>query len=409
MQIKSVTSKSHILEWVIPLVAFVNSWSFLGGWVILFSRVWLWLVIGIFALLFIVPGFFRTRSFFALMVYAVVVIINHLFGDGYYNTWPYVFSDIFMCVFYGGVCYHIMHGCSRLVQKAIIFSIMFVIVFTSIATYRANLIFPDIVRTMVTFINRGLPTSQYYRLGVCEYAMPHALPILIAPILLWMKNKELKWFIKALLVTFLFFILLLVWTSGATTPLLLSFFALLTSLFINIRKSLKHNVLVLLLLSLVVMPTIDDDVQLGMIYYLETVVPTDNANYGKLKNFEDNIKYGSDDAGDITSRKKLYNRTITTIISHPIFGTDDKNEIGGHSTFMDRFAMLGLVGIIPFLLFLIWMFKDVYYNIHSNNRVIYLIGIICFSAMLILKNMTGTWMFLAVFVMLPAMINLEIE
>ena len=396
---------NSFFQWLIPFVVFINSWSFLGGWVTIFARTWLWLLVGVVALFVLVPHFFSSKVCFALYAYSIIVVFNQLSGDEYYSTWAYTLADVFSLLFYGGVCYYLLHGCPPIISKAILYLTVFVIIFTSISTYLADLKYPDIVRIMVTFTNEGISNAPYYRMGVCDYSMPHALPILIAPIVMLLKNKEILNSIKMVLGVVLFFIFLLVWTSGATTPLLIAIFALFVSFIVSQRKSLKANILLLSIITVIMIPLAFDDVQLRIIHYLEEVLPGENANFGKLEDFEASIVYGNDDAGDITARRDLYKQSIRGFSNHLFLGTNSVNEIGMHSIILDRFAMIGIIGMIPYLLVFFFLFRDIYHKTIVNRRVFVLIGFICFFAVLFFKNMLGTWMYASAFVMLPIIGN----
>ena len=276
--------------------------------------------------------------------------------------------------------------------------------FTSVATYMVNLLFPDILRTMVLYANTGIDNTMYYKMGVCDYCMPHALPALIAPIVLWLKAKDFRRSVKGLIIIFLFFLLLLVWTSGATTPFLVAVFALLVSSIINQRKSIKNNVATLLFISIMALPFTFDEVQLSIVHTLESIIPEDNANYGKLKDYEE-TKFGNKTTSDASYRGELYNQSFSTFMDNIFLGTNSKKEIGEHSIFFDRLAMLGIVGITPFLLVFFFLFRYMYRKTIPNQRLFILVGIISFLVIFFLKNMLGTWMYAAVFVMLPIMID----
>lgn len=402
-----MNKRAVFVQWLIPIVILINTWSFLGGWVTLFARTWIWLAFGVVALIFVAPSFFKTKAFLAIVSYFIIVILNFILGDNYYQSWTDVFFEFLSLSFYGGVSYYLLNKSSEQVCNMILYSILFIIVFTSIATFIVDLANPDIVRIAATDYMSGRGASPYYRLGVCDYSMPHALPILIPPIVMWLKKKDLKTFVRLLVMALLLFVLLLVWTSGTTTPLLLAFFALVSSLFTSQRFSTKKNIRVLAVVSLLTFLLSSDTLQLNIIHYLEQVIPTDNSNYWKLQNFEDNIIYGAESAGDLTARKNLYEQSFTAFINSPILGVNDRNEIGGHSIILDRLAMFGIVGIAPYILFFIMMFRDMYCCTVSKKRIFIILGIFSFVAMVFLKNILGNWMYCTVLVFLPLMVNYE--
>lgn len=399
--------KSNILQRLLPLIVLFGSWTFIGGWIMLFAREWLWLIIGSFTVFILSPQFFKSRAFMALTLYILVVFLNYLAGDEYYGDIVYTLMDIFQLVFYGGLSYFLLHNRTEVISKQIFYLEFFVIIFTCIATYMVDMILPGIVRNLVEFANNGESLIQYYKLGVCDYTMPHALPILIPPIILWLKTKRTGKFWKVMLLVLLLSILLLVWVSNATTPLILSLFALITCLFAKERKTIKQNIISLIVVGVFCFPLTIDSVKLGLIRSIESVIPDDNLNKAKLTELEDRIAYGKDDGGDISIREDLYHQSITSFTDHLIFGTNKKSELGQHSIALDRLGALGIVGAIPLFLFLWLMFKDAFTRISPNKRFFYLVGVLCFVLMIITKNVKGSWLFIAVFVLLPIMIKLS--
>lgn len=402
----SINSKNNGLQWVIPFVILFCSWSFLGGWISLFGRLWIWLILGSLSLAFIVPGFFKTKAFFALLLYALVVFINFIGGDEYYKSFIYVSVDVLQFLFFGGVGYYLIHSKDEeQLSGKIMYLALIVIVFTSIGTFFADKIYPNIVRTLVVYRNVGVSCEPYYRLGVCRYDMPHAMPILIPAFILWLKQKQTGRWGKILALIMLLFDLLLIWTSGATTPLLLAVFALGASLVIIPTYNRKKNIGRVLIFLILASPLTMSSVQLNIIHSLGRIIPDENSNKGKLKDFEDRIVYGEEEGGDLKGREDLYATSFEAFVKNPILGTDKLDDLGGHSIILDRLGTLGLVGFIPFILFLWFMIKDAFSNISPHKRMFYIIGVCCFLLMFALKNVSESWMHLAAFILLPIMIN----
>jgi hypothetical protein len=364
------------------------------------------LLLGVLSLPFIVPQFFISRAFVALSIYIAVVFMNYLSGDEYYSDIVYVLMDICQLLFYGGVCYYLINKPSDSVSSTIIFLEFFVIIFTSIATYYADMLLPNIVRTVKTLNNGGDDCTLYYRMGVCEYTMSHSLPALIAPLLLWIKTLYLKKWFRIMALVVLFFVILLVWTSAATTALLVMIMAIVMSITINPRKEFKKNFARILILGLLISPIMSKQVQLGIIQTLYEIMPDENNNKNKLSDFEVRIKYGDKAGGDLNVREDLYHQSLETFSKNIITGSNSKKAIGEHSVLMDRLAMLGIVGVIPLLCFFWYLFRIMYLKTMPNYRPFLVIGIWCFLAIYMLKNIYNSWLLISVFVLLPIMINM---
>lgn len=393
------------LQWVIPFIILFATWSFLGGWITLFSREWIWLMVGVLALPSIVPHFFKTKAFIALSVYILVVFMNHISGDEYYDSVVFIVMDICQLLFYGGICYYITQKPDERVVSLIIYFIIFVIIFTSIATYYADLRINNIVRTVISYSNLGVDYTPYYRMGVCEYTMPHSLPVLIPPLVLWIKSKGIDSWTKFTAITVLFFLILLVWTSASTTALLVMLLSFAISIVINPNKDFSKNIGRIIIVGLLFLPLTFSQVQLNIIHTLENVMPDENFNKQKLSDFETRILYGENAGGDLNTRVDLYNQSLETFSQNILLGSNSKKDIGGHSVLMDRLAMLGLVGIIPLLLFFWYLFNSMLQNTLPRDRLFLIIGFLCFLLMIFLKNVYNSWIFIAAFVLLPGLIH----
>ena len=389
-----------VLSSFIPFIILIFTWSFIGGWISLFSRYWLWVTVGASLVVLLAPSFFSSKQFFFLAVYSFVIICNLFLGDQYFSSAVTVLFEILLLVFSSGLCYYLSNQNNENSLRKRLFIIgAFVIVFTSIGTFLADRIYPGIVRDLVVYANNGISCAPYYRMGVCEYNMPHALPILIPPFVMWVRKKNMKLVVKLLCLCVLAFLLLLVYTSGATTPLILSFFALVCSLLANPKRNIKTNIAILVIVTLIALPALNDGVQLRIVHHLKEVLPEDNANQSKLRDFETAIVFG-ETTGDLGAREDLYSASISTFLDNIFFGSSSGGT-GGHSIILDRLGALGLVGTIPYLLFIWLLIRSTIMRIPKTNRFYYLIGTICFIATLATKNIGGIWMWIAQCVFLP--------
>lgn len=387
---------------LIPAFVLIFTWSFLGGWITIFARYWIWVTLGGILVIRLAPTFFSSKQFLFLAFYGLIIILNYLNGDHYYNSIVKVIFEIMLLVFSGGLCYIFTNtNINFRIIKIILFIGAFVIIFTSIGTYLADKMFPDIVRTMVTYANNGIPIAPYYRMGVCDYNMPHAMPILIPPLIMMIKKKDIAKSIRILCVIVLIFALLLVYTSGATTPLIISLFALLCSLLANPQKKLKANMSLLIIAAIIAIPALNKDVQLSVVHFFERLLPEENQNQSKLRDIESTIIYG-ETTGDMEAREDLYSQSLSTFQDNILIGSNAGT--GGHSILLDRLGTLGVVGIIPYLLFIWFILKSVFLRIPESNRFFFIIGVFCFLLTIATKNMGGIWMWMAICVFLPVML-----
>lgn len=387
----------------IPVLVLILTWSFLGGWITLFSRQWIWVLFGSILVVGHATSFLKSKQIGYLAIYSVVLIANLLAGDSCFDSPIKIIYEITLLFFCSGLCYLLLDDKIRGgIAKSILWIGAFVVIFTAIGTFIADRNMPGIVRMLVVYTNHGVSCVPYYRIGVCEYTMPHAIPILIPPLVMWIKNRSIKGNIRLLSLIVLIFILLLIYISGTTTPLLVALLALSCSLLVNRKKSLSTNIIRIIVVAALLLPVLNKDVQLSIIHGLESVIPEDNSNYNKLVDFENLIMF-DETTGDVEERRGLYDASLSSFFDNILIGGSKTASLGGHSILLDRLGSLGLVGTIPYLVFIWLLAKSVYKRLPDENKVYYVIGVICFLLMLALKNMDGTWMWITMCVFLPVM------
>ena len=110
-----------------------------------------------------------------------------------------------------------------------------------------------------------------------------------------------------------------------------------------------------------------------------------------------NVRYG------------LYEDSFYAFAKSPIIGTDNRDELGGHSAILDRMGAFGLIGIIPWLLVMIWLSRYNYKQMPHKARDFYLVGLFCFVAMMVLKNMSYFYVWFTFMVLLPCMLTFDVE
>jgi len=107
--------------------------------------------------------------------------------------------------------------------------------------------------------------------------------------------------------------------------------------------------------------------------------------------------------GQIDTRQKLHNMSLTAFLNHPLLGTNTGSDISGHAYFMDRAGLLGLVGFIPLFLFFYNQIKITYENLPNSIRMYYLIGVVSCIILGFQKNMSGFEYWLYLFFLLPGL------
>ena len=110
-----------------------------------------------------------------------------------------------------------------------------------------------------------------------------------------------------------------------------------------------------------------------------------------------------DEASDAGIRWALVSRTINSFISSPILGSLSAIT-GGHNYFLDMLAKYGIIGCLPFYLLIRNQYKVISSYLSVNARRYYLIILVGFITLGIIKNMSGTEYWNYLFIYYPAIL-----
>jgi len=335
----------------------------------------------------------RDKIILFWLIYSFILTINYLSGDQYYDYKSTVseiiqlFSIIIITmVFIQKKEYYKYYIIVALVAIAIVV----VLSITSINQLSIN---PNLLR------EKGIDTiktgQEKYKMWVGSYSMVHGIVPLIPMFVYIIRIKNIDKKIKLISFISLVVILLFVFYSNATTPLLLSIYGLLLTLIIKKEKSAIRNIMVIGIISSLSIITIviygNSLKILALEYILDLLIPG-GSNYRKVYSM---IYYGS-----VTNRTNLYVDSLMTFINNPIVGSNSLIGIGEHSFFIDRMAALGLIGFIP-LVTLIILFNRYIYNILSHTKNYYIICVLLYTMMWLLKNVISYEILLYAMTILP--------
>ena len=393
-----------LISLVLVIVAVILTSSWLHGNFTLFSRGWIWLAIGCLICTIQYPAYYKQKNNFWLIVYAIIIVFNYLLGDGFFHSPVNLIMEIAMLLFCSYFSFFVINDSdSGWFNNLFIYSQILVILFTSILSISVDIAIPGVIRDTVSLVNAGYSSDAipFYRMGVCEYAFPHSIPMVIPGIVLLLKNKRLKLFYRGIAAALVVLLLYLVFVSGVTTSLILTLFGIPASIF-AVEGNAKKNATRIILFIVLLTPLLNDSVMLKVLNVAEQIVPEENKITGKILNFEESIQNENAD-GSLQQRGDLYRMSLDAFISNPILGTDDK-PLGGHSALLDRLGTLGLLGIIPFMSFIISLYKMIKYRLPSHSRMFFYIGMAGFIIMLATKNMNNIYVWLYSMCLLPALI-----
>lgn len=399
--------KSNILALLYSVLILMGTFSLIHGWFPQFYR-HVYITMGIIALsLVLVPRFFISKQFVIILLYAMVVFINFKNGDQY-TEGKEILDGLIMASCASMAWYFILSDDQR-GKKWLVLTGFMVVVVDTIGTFIAYLVQPDIVRALMYELqNTGDNDSllQFHRFALVEYEVLHGLPALVPPVIMWMRSKKTSTIWKVISWIVIIAILVLLYIGDATTPFLLAVFAIILSLLI-VKGNHKRSMQRLAIAALIVTPFLFSDTIVG-----DALGAASKVTSGELqKKLEDAAVSMSSKTtgGDVAVRMELYSESIATFFESPIVGVDDNTKLGGHSALFDRMGAFGLVGVIPWILFIIVFMKFVYRRIPQDVRDYFMIGAFCFIALMVLKNMSYLYTWYTFMVLLPCMLTLDVE
>ena len=375
------------LFFLYALLIIAMTWPIFAAWIPAFEKFWRWYPIGVLIGVFYISGYFKTRQFFWLAAYAMIVLINCMSGDKYMydpiETMLYL-SGLF---FVGSAPFLFLKNENLFFSKEYFLITLVLLVYTSIVSFIFNLEFPDVVRNDMTSTGRVdfYEFSYLYRFGLTKYQFAHATPILIPPFVMGAKNKNYSGLIRVLLVSIVVLCILHAFASGSTTAFLVAITATAFTLVIK-NTPIKENAIRFCLIGILFLPFFSVTVTHDVLGLIDSAIGSEGAIHEHIVDMQYSITKGS--SGDVAERKDMYSISWDEFFSNPLWGTD--NPVGQHSILLDHLAAFGLLGFIPFILFLWFQSESILRRLISSEKLYYWVSVLC-ALFLLATKQVETW------------------
>ncbi len=383
-------------------VIMVMTWPVFGGWVPVFNRSWLWLGVSVAAVLFFVKDYFRSRHFWFLFMYSIIIVIYLSFGNTYYKGYIDVITTIFMFIFTSAMLPYFVRSPYVDIKRKFLNLFLLFFFAVSISSFIINQFFPYVIRESVIYSVSGeaFPYAFLYRYGLSNYDIPHAAPVLIPCFFYHLKynnNNRYKGLVYAVLILAC---MILSYVSGSTTAFLMVILVTVVSLLIK-KTSVRNNIGLLIFWGVLTMTLMNDDVLLSLVRMMDDVFGLSSISlHERLMEIESSILYGETE-GDMGSRMNYYTLSINAFNNNILFGG---GKTGGHSVILDHLGAYGLLGFIPFALFVFYQIKSSMEYIHPTVRIYYYISVFAGLIMMAFKNMSNWSMWCFIFIISPLML-----
>lgn len=356
-------------------------------------------------LLYVDRMYLHLKPFMWLMLYAFIVIMNFFAGDVYFSNYIHVFEEIGLLLLPSAMfCYLACHNDFKLMKWMVILFFVHTI-YVTVASSIIEAIEPGTIRLTVVWSLYGEwgLIDNALRHGLSSYMFPHALPIIIPALILGVRNKRFPQIVKGLLLLCFIATLYLIYLSSVATALLLAILIFIVSVVVT-EDSIKNNLRKIILVGVILFPIfvifLNEEMMLNVLGFFSSAFEN-TAFASKFVDMEQSIKMNSA-SGDIESRMNMYQITQDALAGNVLLGTDD--SVGGHSALFDRLGALGLIGFIPYSIFLFHQIKLSWHFIPKNSKVYFLIGLLAGFVMLLTKNTSNWYLWSCMFLYMPSMI-----
>ncbi len=361
----------------------------------------IFLLVGCIVLLYYARNRFRGSSIMWLVLYTIVLALNYLSGDTYFDSVGDVVQEVAILFFTSTLTYYIFTKGHMWLAIVLVFITLAIILYYSISSYYIELEYPGVIRNTVYMTNVGdlHELRLLYLRGLSTYQFSHAVPILIPPLVVGIRKSSNNKRIRIFFIVVLIAIFVITFISYAATALFLSIIMLILTLIVS-QGSTKNIIINLTIAGILFLPIIiSPSFFLKPLYGL--LSSAEDASYiDKLMDIQKLTDSGVS-SGSVAARETKYVITINEVINHLLVGTNERT--GEHSAILDRFACLGLVGWIPYLIFIYFQLKAPFRRINREFYSYYVLGVLAALFMLFTKNMSNWETWFLVFTILPLM------
>ncbi len=282
--------------------------------------------------------------------------------------------------------------------SAVIPMLVIIVVVNIILMMRAVSVYGDAVRA--PRITEAMGYGEYL-FGLPGYSILYACSLLspVAFMYIFITKGDIyrKWTIifAVILVTSIFMSQL----ATAAIGMVVGFILLCV-----LKSRSKFRWLMILMLGLVAIILVLTDAVSEVLLFLSNLVPEDVSWHEKLISMAQGFM--TEDGSIVQGRDELYMISFETFLESPLVGsvfTNTAYSYGGHSTFLDMLATVGIFGTAPFVLFMVSCYRNCIRQLKTREAVATVqTSYFIFLLFFFMKNMISSYaIFIALFILVP--------
>jgi hypothetical protein len=284
-------------------------------------------------------------------------------------------------------------------------SLIFIGITAIMSIYSAS-VDPMYARNMIGSTWNSMEDMQYFKqLGGGTHGFATSLGALFPMMIYYYRNNTNSIFSKKIIIIFgvLCFIALL--RIQVFANILLSSVIIVVAMLG--RKRIKQSLLVLAVFFIVFF-IIPGYIYADLMVSLSSYFDPDSEVYYKLNDLAKFINLGDNYGTATGGRVSRYTLLLDAFIKNPLLGyfvTDHNKDIsaGGHLYWMNKLAILGLAGFIPFIIVHISYIKTAIKYFSEEFTFYFLVSVFSVLGLGFMKNLAGREMWFTYFILLPGL------
>jgi len=369
---------------------------------------YLWMGLLIIRILMVRAAILTTRTMQYLYLFIMVTMfhsyIHNLFSFWWLERW--VLPIALSVLLHEILMYYLPKESLRFIMRFTLLFIAFICVLNIIGLIR----FPFAVRAIVGGGGGFAPEEVHYftRIGISNYGFFSGLPYLL-PVVYYLYRKSSETLNKAMYLGLIILMILTVYFSTITTPLLLAPIALLVSIYSGTMLRRGMGVIMtsaVIILMIIYTPAGVIDRSLSFVSYITPSEAVQRRVTDIQRALQEGIEVEAETEfrGLTTVELRLQRMywIIDGFLKRPLIGSP--NDIPPEAYHLHWLFLLGATGILGFgslLLLFVKAFKNDLRMFTDEYRYFYIISLLTFFTLGIMKVITGWFMYLSIFVIVP--------
>lgn len=313
---------------------------------------------------------YSKKQFFAFMTWACIYIINLQFiqNYAYSNIFLGIDFNIFTLQTIQVICVvliylYIASNKFEIMKNTIIKIILFSLIMDAVITINALSIDSNISKIMATGISElNTPDSK----GASGYSIIYSI-VIILPLFYYsyLKHNGVK---RIMSLLYVIIMISLIYKSAYFTANVAVILGFLIFIFLNTSRRLK--VILIPVIMVIGIYSINAKAIYDTFMMLSDKIDIFQISQ-RLEQLA-NLAYYNDNSGAALCRFELYRKSIDAFIKSPLVGIHAFNQdydMSGHSALLDILGSTGIIGFVPYILFIWYSYKNCIVNTYEKQLI----------------------------------------